>query len=113
MTRNASLFTLTALALVSAAVIVGMLTAKADAQGRVFATEKAYRLIGEFDVQIATLFTKDGVAMPIGENGTAYVRSVRTIDLLESWAILSKVEGAKEVTFVVPREQIVFINAID
>ena len=101
------------LAVVGLAAFVGTLTSNADAQQRVFATEKAYRLIGEFDVQLATLFTKDGVAMPIGENGTAYVRNVRTIDLLESWAVLSKVEGTKEVTFVVPREQIVFINAID
>ncbi len=113
MTRKTSALTLAIVALLGLVAIVGTLATNANAAQRVFATEKVYRLIGEFDVQLATLFAEDDIAMPVGENGTAYVRNVRTIDLLETWAVLTKVEGTKEVTFVVPREQIVFINAID
>jgi hypothetical protein len=85
----------------------------ASAQQRTFAADKVYRLSGDFDVEFSTDFAQDGRPTPVGENGTTLVTDVMRIDLLQEWTILSKREAARDITFIVPREKIIYINATE
>ena len=80
---------------------------------RALAAESIYRLTGDFDVQLSTQFARTGAVTPPGEDGTTLVTDVSRIDLLSEWAVLSKREAARDITFVVPREQVIFINATE
>lgn len=101
------------------AIVVGVLatvtltSSEADAQQRTFAADKVYRLSGDFDVEFATDFAKAGRPTPVGENGSTLVTDVMKIDLLQEWAVLTKREASREVTFIVPREKIIYINATE
>ncbi|MEQ9617335.1 MAG: hypothetical protein RLN60_04795 [Phycisphaerales bacterium] len=106
---------------VSAAVIAGLALGVAGtlvltpgdaiAQQRTFAQDRVYRLQGDFTVQLNADFFAS-FAQPIeGQPGVALVTDVFKIDLLDDWAIISKSHATREVTFIVPREQITFINA--
>ena len=94
--------------------IVGTLTLsprEANAQQRVYAPDKVYRLVGDFDVHLKATFFMS-LATPIEDQpGVVLVTDVSKIDLLDDWAVLTKRQAAREITFIVPREEITYINA--
>ena len=113
MTRRTVPVALAAALLMGGAAVLSLSSSKTIASQRPLAADSVYRLTGDFEVQFSTQFARDGQPTPPGENGTTFVDDVRRIDLLPEWAVLVKKEAAHEVTFVVPREQIIFINATD
>lgn len=62
---------------------------------------------GKFDVQIGGEGL--GQVLPFG----GQVKDVREIVIMRDWATLSMVDAGKNVTLVVPREKVSFIQVID
>lgn len=99
--------------LIGVAAVLTLTSPETNAGQRAFAADSVYRLSGNFEVQFSTVFAREGHPTPPGKNGSTLVDDVRHIDLLPDWAVLVKKEAAREITFMVPREQVIFINATD
>jgi len=113
MTRNPQLVTIAAALTLGLVAFLAFPPTNAQAQQHSHTGRSSIRFVGNFDVQLSTQFSRTGGATPPGEDGTALITHVKSIELLPEWAILMKREAARDITFVVPREQVVFINAVD
>ena len=110
--RNASIALVASLVL-GATAFLALTSNDARAQHQSFAANSVYRLSGDFDVEFVSTFSRDGDRIPPGEQGGSRVTDVHRIDLLEDWAILTKRRASRDVTFVVPRDRVVYINATE